>query len=147
MKVIMLKDVKGVGQRGKIVEVKDGYAYNFLIPHKAAEQATPEKIASYNARVSQENAVREQQGAILKMAVESLNGKKISISARATEKGGLFKSLTVSDVATAILKQLNIQIPETAIALEKPIKQTGEHAIMIKAADAAAPIVLSVEAI
>jgi len=44
MKVILLKDVKGVGQRGKIVEVKDGYAYNFLIPHKAAEQATPENV-------------------------------------------------------------------------------------------------------
>ncbi len=147
MKVIMLKDVKGVGQRGKIVEVKDGYAYNFLIPHKAAEQATPEKIASYNARVSQENAVREQQGAILKMAVESLNGKTVSVTARATEKGGLFKSLAVADIVRAILDQLNIHIPETAVELEKPIKQTGEHAIKIKAADAAASIVLSVQSV
>ena len=147
MKVIMLKDVKGVGQRGKIVEVKDGYAYNFLIPHKAAEQATPEKIAKHAALAKEEATLHERQNAALKMAVESLNGKTVVVAARATEKGGLFKSLTVSDVATAILKQLNIQIPETAIELDKPIKQTGEHAIMIKAADAAAPIVLSVEAI
>ncbi|MEK7093413.1 MAG: 50S ribosomal protein L9, partial [Patescibacteria group bacterium] len=130
-----------------IVEVKDGYAYNFLIPHKAAEQATPEKLAAHDAKVRQETALHEQQNEILKMAVQSLNGKTVTISARATEKGGLFKSLTASDIAAVILKQLNVQIPETAIELDKPIKQTGEHAIMIKAADAAAPIVLSVEAI
>ncbi|HEY4526348.1 MAG TPA: 50S ribosomal protein L9 [Candidatus Paceibacterota bacterium] len=147
MKVIMLKDVKGVGQRGKIVEVKDGYAYNFLIPHKAAEQATPEKIAAHAAREQQETALYEQQSAVLKMAIQSLNGKTVTLSVRATEKGGLFKSLTTSDVVKSILDQLNIHIPETAVELEKPIKQTGEHDIKIKAAETAASIVLSVQAV
>ena len=147
MRVILLKDVKGVGQRGKIVEVKDGYAYNFLIPHKAAEQATREKIAAHAAKEQQEAALHEQQNAVLKLAVQSLNGKTVSVKARATEKGGLFKSLTTSDVVKAILDQPNIQIPETAVELEKPIKQTGEHTIMIKAAGAAASIVLSVQSV
>ena len=147
MKVILLKDVKGVWQRGKIVEVKDGYAYNFLIPHKAAEQATPEKIAAHDAKEKQEATLHEQQNTALKMAVQSLNGKTLTVFARATEKGGLFKSLTTSDVVKAILDQLNIQIPETTVELEKPIKQTGEHAIKIKTADVAASIVLSVQSV
>lgn len=145
MKIIMLKDMGGVGQRGAVVEVKDGYALNFLIPHGAAEQATADKIKAHEAHQKGELESREKQAATLKAAVESLNGARIVLKARATEKGGLFKSITASDIAQAIADQKNVRIPDEAIELPKPIKELGEHLITIQAAETAAHITLSVE--
>lgn len=147
MKVIMLKDVGGVGQRGTIIQVKDGYALNFLIPHGSAVQATPEKIAAHEAKQKQDASLKEKQVETLKIAVQSLEGARITVKARATEKGGLFKSLVVADIAKAILDQKNIHIPETVIVLEKPLKQIGEHMLKLRAGGAESTIVFEIQSV
>jgi len=143
MKVLFLKDVGGVGQKGSIKEVKDGYGMNFLVAQGLAVQATPEKIAAHDAQVKKEGEAHAAFESELKKVVQSLEGTRIETNVRATEKGGLFKSITASD----ILKLLKVQIPETAIVLPKPIKETGEHNIKISAAKADATITLVVSAL
>jgi large subunit ribosomal protein L9 len=140
MKVLMLKSVARVGQEGHIIDVADGFALNSLIPSGKAVQATAEKVKQHEAQQKVLNEQRQKHEAALKALVQSLENAEVSFSARATDKGGLFKSLTAADVAKAIYEQKNVSIPVEAIQLPKPIKEVGEHALTIKAAGAAASI-------
>ena len=103
MKVILLKDVAKVGQHGTVKEVTDGYALNFLIARGLAIQATPDKIAAYESAQKRETEVREREREALVKSIQSIEGARIEIAVRATEKGGLFKSVVSADVAKAIL--------------------------------------------
>ena len=143
MKVILLKDVGGIGQHGTVKEVADGYGFNFLIARGMAVQATPEKLKAFETKLKEEAAVREKEHAALKSVVQSLEGKRVEIQARATEKGGLFKSISAAD----IMKALGVGISEDAVALLKPIKETGEHAATIRAAGVEARITVVVSAV
>ena len=132
MKIILLKNVGGVGQQGTIKEVSDGYAFNFLIPRGLGEAATPEKIAQMEAVQKSQEA--QKQGELKKLAVliENLSGARVEVSIRATEKGGLFKSITAADIASTIQKERSVHIPAEAILLSAPIKTTGEHTIVLE---------------
>ncbi|MBI2030684.1 50S ribosomal protein L9 [Candidatus Kaiserbacteria bacterium] len=126
MKVIFLKDVARVGQRGQAKEVNDGYALNFLIPQGLAEQATPAKLAAWQERqkVEQQNAaVREAQWA---QALAKLKGAKVTVSAKGNEKGHLFTKLPVSSIAEVIKKEYGIDLPKDAITVKQQIKDFGE---------------------
>lgn len=147
MKVVMLQDVGGVGQKGKIVEVSDGYALNFLIPNGKAEQATPDKEAEVLKRSAAETAHKQKEEAETVRAVQSLEGADVHVRTRATEKGGLFKAITAQNIAQAILDQKNIRIPVACIQLDKPIKETGEHLLVIKKDKTASKMRFVVEAI
>ncbi|OGG53907.1 50S ribosomal protein L9 [Candidatus Kaiserbacteria bacterium RIFCSPHIGHO2_01_FULL_53_29] len=142
MKVILLKDMAKVGQHGTIKDVADGYALNFLIARGLAVQATPEKIAAHTAMQKREGEAREKEAQATVATIKSLEGKRIEIKARATEKGGLFKSITAADIKKVIGKE----IPEDSIQLTKPIKEIGEYVVKIAAAGAEATITLDVTA-
>ena len=132
MKVILLKDVRGVGMHGEIKNVADGYAINGLFPKKLAEAATEEKIAKFEAMRAEHEAQKAQEEEQLDNKVAALRGKKVSLSIRATEKGGLFKAVHEKDVAKAILGEHALGIPEGAITFPEPIKTVGEHVVMLK---------------
>jgi large subunit ribosomal protein L9 len=140
MKVIMLKDVGKVGQRGKVIEVSDGYALNFLIPQGAAEQATADKVKAYQAREKVESENRAKEQAKLQAVIQSMNNQKIELKARATEKGGLFKSITAGDIVKSIKEQKGVTIAADSVELEKPLKTTGDHILKIRAAGAESQI-------
>jgi large subunit ribosomal protein L9 len=147
MKVILIKDVGGVGKHGEVKTVADGYALNFLIPHGSAMQATPEKLREHAHRARELEEQHKKEEAALKAAVQSLEGVTVSMTLRATDKGGLFKSLVAADIVKAIHDQRNLHIPESALRLTKPIKQVGEHPIALEAAGAASAFVLSIKSL
>lgn len=130
MKVILLKDVRRVGQAGEVKSVADGYAINFLFPNKLAEPATDEKIKQVEAGKAAREAEQQKEKEQLDNKVAALRGKKVVIQARATEKGGLFKSITSKDIAKAILAEHSLEIPEENISSE-PIKTIGEHTVSV----------------
>ena len=140
MRVILIKDVGGVGRHGEVKNVADGYGFNFLIARGLAVQATPEKVAAHEAATKREEEAREKERAALKSIVESLEGQRIEMKVRATEKGGLFKSITAADIKKALEKN----IPEDAIQLAKPIKEVGEHTVALSAAGAKANVTIVV---
>ncbi len=131
MKVILLKDVRRVGQHGDIKIVADGYAANFLFPQKLAEPATEEKIQEFEAQKTahQEKIKKEEEQFDSK--VLSLRGKIVSIAARATEKGGLFKTISPKDIAKAIAAEHSVELPEESVVIAEPIKTVGEHVVML----------------
>jgi len=146
MKVILLKDVAKVGQHGTVKDVADGYALNFLIARGLAIQATPEKVAAYEATAKREGEAREKAHAALVKTIQSLEGAHIEAKVRATEKGGLFKSIVVHDIVKMISAQKGITLPEEVINFEKPIKQTGETKIALTLEKVKAELTLAVVA-
>ncbi|HVU80108.1 MAG TPA: 50S ribosomal protein L9 [Candidatus Paceibacterota bacterium] len=132
MKVILLKDVRGVGVHGDVKHVADGYALNFLFPHKLAEAATEDKIHKLAAQKAAHQAEVEKEETELAGKVSQLRGKRVAISARTSEKGGLFKALTAKDVVRAIKAEFSIDIHEDAVHFSEPIKTAGEHAVEVR---------------
>ncbi len=145
MKVILLKDVSKVGQQGTVKEVADGFAENMLIARGLAVQATPEKIAAYEKNRKIEEAELAKKMEVLAKSIQGLEGKKVEIVARATEKGGLFKALAAKDIAHAFEGQ-GSKIPLENIQLEKPLKTVGEHKVLVVSGKVQAHITVAVKA-
>lgn len=144
MKVIFKKDVGGVGQRGSVKEVTDGYALNFLIPQGLAEQATADKVAAHaksQKALEAENAARDKEWA--EHAVR-MNGTKFQVQAKANNQGHLYKQLSAEDIATAIKKVFGVTVPQNLILLSAQIKSAGEHTIQIKLGKSSAKMTLVV---
>ena len=143
--MIFLKDVRGVGRANEIKNVADGYAINFLVKNKFAEPATPEKVAQLEAKRAAHEAELAKAEEELTQKIHSLRGKKIVIQARATEKGGLFKSITPKDVAHQIVVQLKVAIPESAVTMPEHLKTVGEHMIGLHSKTIKAELTLEIK--
>jgi len=129
MKVVLLENIKGIGQKGEIKEVKDGYAMNFLIPQKKASMATSgnTKQAILEMKKQKEEAQEELKNN--KEIAKKLATKKIMVKVKA-QKGKLFGALTEKDIRN-ILKDEKLNIASGKIILTKPIKKTGFFDITI----------------
>jgi large subunit ribosomal protein L9 len=132
MKVVFLKDVGGVGVRGTIKDVADGYALNFLIPRKLAEQATPDKVARVQAEMKEHAAKEAHHAAQGSAWAKQLDGATVTVAAKANEKGHLYKQLGPEAVAEAIKRDHQIDIDADAIAFEGHIKEVGESKAAVK---------------
>lgn len=126
MKVIFLKDVARVGQRGQAKEVNDGYALNFLIPQGLAEQATAAKLAAWDERQKTEAKQTAEREAEWTQTLAKLKGAKVTVSAKGNEKGHLFTKLPISLIADAIKREHGIDLPKDAITVKQQIKDFGE---------------------
>ncbi|MCR6516350.1 MAG: 50S ribosomal protein L9 [Clostridium sp.] len=131
MKVILLKDVKGKGKKGDVVNVSDGYARNFLFVKKLAEEATDNNLHILNNIKENE---RKQKLAELEAAqklAEDLKGKEIKMTAKAGENGKLFGAITSKDIAGEIKKSYNVDIDKKKIVMDT-IKIAGGYEIEVK---------------
>ena len=131
MKIILLQDITGVGRKGEVKNVSDGYARNFLLPKKLAQLATPAAIASAEKLKKQEEQDREVQKDILEKNIKGLNDLKVQIKAKANEKGHLFSIIHPDEISKILKEQHHLDIPSKLIEIEKPIKEIGEHIIKV----------------
>lgn len=144
MKIILLKDVRGSGRHGEIKEVADGYARNFLLPQGLAETATEEKVRQLEARKREREAALRTEEERLAQEMAALRGKTVTLKARATEKGGLFKSITAADIARALKIQYGADIPAEAVHVQAPIKTVGNHPAVLQHKTATTEVVVEV---
>jgi large subunit ribosomal protein L9 len=132
MKLLLRSDVSGVGKRGDIVDVADGYARNFLVPKGFAIKASPgvEQQAEQMRRSRAVKDAHDRAGAeeIAKVLVPAV----IKITARAGGEGRLFGSVTTSEVADAVRAQTGIELDRKTLSLDEAIKTTGSHAVGAK---------------
>ena len=133
MKVLLCQDVDKLGWYGEVMEVKDGYARNYLLPYGLATVPTEEKIQSMAAerarRAEERQHVLEQ---LLKIA-ESVDGAEVVISAKANAQGHLFGSVTEKDIAENLREQ-GFEIKESMVSLGGHIKEVGTHEVRLKVA-------------
>lgn len=125
MKVILLKDVKDLGEKGDLVNAKSGYARNFLIPKGDALEATPGNIKKWKkeqAELAEEKEVEHSEALALKEKIEAIS---INIQGKAGEGGRLFGSITSKDIADRLKKDHGISIDRRKIELKDNIKALG----------------------
>lgn len=131
MKVIFLQDVPKVGKRHDIKKINDGYAMNFLFPRKLAVLATPKATLELEKRKKNIEIEREVQEDLLLKNLEEIKGKVVHLKAKADEKGHLFSKIHNKEIVDAMKDEHRADINEEFIVLEKPIKEIGEHEILI----------------
>lgn len=122
MKVILLKDIHGVGRAGDLITVADGYAANFLFPKKLGVQATPEELVKYE--VQKVKNARETER--LKTLAHKLSQEPMQFILKTGPHGEVFSSITKDDIVSTLKKK---GCADATIELEKPIRVIGEHPI------------------
>ena len=132
MKVILIKDVKGSGKEGDVLNVADGYARNFLIGKGLAVEATAKNINELNGKkASAQHKLDVEKEENLKIK-EKLDKKEITISAKAGQGGKLFGAITAANVADVISKNFGVTIDKKKISLNSEIKSFGDFTADVK---------------
>lgn len=131
MQVILLKELRGRGGEGDIIEVSRGFANNYLLTQGYAVKATPGNLKQLEQRKRNIAKREEVRIADANAMVEKLDGATVKVDAQVGEEGQLFGSVTAPMIAEAIEKDLGIEIDRRRIELGKPIKQVGEYPVGI----------------
>ena len=131
MKVVLTKDVRGIGRAHETVTIADGHALNFLIPKKFAVPATSSAVRQADTRIKQVVSRKELDVKLLEQNIASLAEARIVLKVKANEKGHLYDAVNASDISGAAMEQAHIALPEDAIKLEKPIKELGTFDIHV----------------
>lgn len=132
MRVVFLQDVPNVAKAGEIKEVAPGYARNFLIPKKLALVAKPQALSQ--VETIKRTKVKEKEKEELAALAQQIEGKEITIKAKAGAKGRLYGSITSGDIADGLSKSTALAIDKRKIELEEPIRQLGSHEVSIRLA-------------
>jgi large subunit ribosomal protein L9 len=133
MQVILKKDVQNLGEAGELVNVKDGYARNFLIPKNFAEIATEGALKNREQNLARIQAKQEKlhQEALAKAAeIEKLG--QLELSAKAGESGKLFGTITTKKLCEELKEKANIEVDRKTVSLNAPINKIGEFTMLIK---------------
>ncbi len=132
MKVILIKPVETLGDKGDVVEVSDGYARNYLVPKKFAVKASAGALKQAESmRVSRIETARKSLEDAQALG-DSLAGTRVVVAARAGDAGNLFGSIGAADIAAAIIKFTGIEIDKKIIQIDEPIKEIGLHEVALK---------------
>lgn len=132
VKVLLLKDVNGLGKKGEICEVKDGYGKNFLIAKGMANIATNEVVNKYKAeqrKIAEENA---EQKSLMEMTAKKISEITLKIEQKVGANGSLYGAITKEDIALSLNENFRIDIDKRSIELKNPIKSTGIYEVEIK---------------
>lgn len=132
MKVILLKDIKGTGKKGDVINASDGHARNYLIPRGLAKEATEGNVnaLSHQKKSSDKKKAAEVQAA--QELADKISELKLEFKTQAGEGGRLFGSITSKDIAEALKKQHDIKVDKKKIVMDGPIKLLGTEEIKIK---------------
>ena len=132
MKVVLLADVKGSGKKGELVNVSDGYARNFLFPKKLAKEANAQALNELkNAEESRAFKIKQETEAA-QASADKINGKSVSILAKAGQGGKFFGSVTAKEIAEAIKKQYGVDVDKRKIDTKGDMKAFGTYECEVK---------------
>jgi large subunit ribosomal protein L9 len=131
MKIILRQDFETLGKIGDVIEVKPGYARNYLVPRKIAYPAKPNyvRMVEEEARQKQQQQRKERKGA--EAQAIKLNDVSLTISVTVGEEDKMFGSVTSQDIAASLVEQ-GIEIDRRKIILDEPIKSLGIYSVPIK---------------
>lgn len=133
MQLILKKDVQNLGEAGDLVNVKDGYARNFLLPLKFAEVATDGALKNREQNLSRIKVKQEKlHTQALEKAEKIEKLATLELSAKAGESGKLFGAITTKKLAEELLAKAGVDVDRKNISLNAPINKVGEYKMLIK---------------
>ena len=132
MKVILLTDVKGKGKKGQMIEVSDGYARNYMLPRKLAQEATADAVNTMrmNDKATAERQARERAEAVA--ISKQLRELTLIVKAKGGGAGRLFGAVTTNEIADALKKNAGITIDKRKLVLTDNIKNVGTYTVKAK---------------
>jgi len=146
MKVLLCQDVENLGWYGDVVEVKQGYARNYLIPQCIATAPSEAKIKAMAEEKASRAAERQKVSEKLQVLAERVEGAEVVIAAKVNEQGHLFGSVSEKDIATNLADQ-GFEVTDKNVKLSEHIKEVGEHEVTLKfVGDIAASIKVTIVA-
>lgn len=132
MRVILRSDLKGVGNKGDILEVSNGYGRNFLLPRGLAFVATDGAASQAEAMRRSRDVKDAADRAAAEEVAKTLVSSPVTITARAGADEKLFGSVTSADIADAVSKQTGVEIDRKQLQLDEPIRSLGTHLVPVK---------------
>ena len=146
MKVILLQDVKGKGKKGQMIEVSDGYARNYMLPRKLAQEATVDNINTMrmNDKAAPEKAAKERAEAL--EISKKLREMTLVVTAKGGGAGKLFGAVTNDAIASALKAKSGIALDKRKIVISDPIKNVGTYTVQCKLGyEITAPLTVKIE--
>lgn len=132
MRVIFLQDVKGKGKKGEVKNVSDGYARNYLLKNKLAEEATAGNMKALEAQQRKNKQLEEQEKEEAEQLKNRLEKLEVTLKAKSGDGGRLFGSITSKQIADALNKEHGIKIDKRKIELTQPIRSLGYTNVPVK---------------
>lgn len=132
IKVILKETIKGVGKKDEIVEVKDGYANNFLLNKNKAILATPENVNKLKAKNEKIQKNHDKDVKNANELKEFLAGKEIVLKVKAGENNKVFGSIGAKEIVEALKEQLNVEIDKKKVSASSKVKEIGLHNTELK---------------
>ena len=140
MKVVMLRDVKGVGRAHESVEVRDGHALNFLIPKGMAIPATPAALKNAELRQKRTEEQKILSAKLVEERLVALSETPVVIRKKANEQGHLYDAVDAKDIAEAAA------LPVDAIRIDKPFKELGTRDVPVSVGEGFGKFQIMIEA-
>lgn len=132
MKVILLKDVKGQGKKGDVINVSVGYARNFLLKNNLAEEATPGNLRALKAQQQKSQQAEQKEKEEAEQLKKTLAELTIELKAKAGDRGRLFGSITNKQIAEVLRKEYGHKVDRRKIELAQPIRALGKVTVPVK---------------
>lgn len=131
MRVILIQEVKNLGKEGDIVDVKEGYARNYLIPKRMAIEATPGNLSQIE-KLRKKRVMREAKELEEAKALQGkIEGMVLTFSKKAGETGKLYGSVTAREIAEAISTTVGFELDRKYLELPEPLKDLGKHNVRV----------------
>ncbi len=131
MKVILLEDIRGVGKKFEVKDMRDGYARNFLFPKKLAEPATPSALQKLAAMKEAHEKDEAALTARLHEIAEKISGITLQLALEADKSGAIFGSVNKEAVIKALREHDIVRSERVEVFLEHPLKKLGDYKISI----------------
>ncbi len=131
MKVVLKQDVKGLGKKGELVNVSDGYARNFLFARNLASEANAQAMSELKNKEQSEKFRIETETANAKADAAKMEGKTIKLTAKAGQNGKLFGSVTAKEIAAQLEKELGVKVDKKRLDVND-IKAFGTYSVNVK---------------
>lgn len=132
MKVLLLQNIPGIGQKYSVKDVKPGFWRNFLAPQGLAKEATTEVLKQIEAQKRKSVVLKKVKEEDVLNSLKEIDGKTVIFEVKSDKKGNLFAGINAAQIGGIIKEKLSLDIPSDLIRLEKPIKKIGAHQVFVK---------------
>ena len=132
MKVILRQDVKSLGKIGKVCDVSDGYARNYLLPRQLAVEATPGNLKDIERKNDLQETRRQQEKEAAEALAKRLSDMDVRLVVKCGDKGRLFGSVTTKEIAEFLAVEHSISLDKRKIELKEPIRALGDYKVILR---------------
>lgn len=132
MKLILKQDVEKIGKKGEVVNVKDGYARNFLLPQDLAVEATPKNLKQLKKQVAAIEKKNAEELAQAQDLAKKIEAAQVEVSLKSGEGGKTFGSISSKEIADVLKSEVGFDVDKKKIQIEEAIKSIGTHIVTVK---------------